>query len=52
LQKIETDLQGVYEIRPKVHRDARGFFLETYHQSVFAELGSATPLCKITTPIL
>ena len=30
---------GVWELRPKVFRDARGFFMETYHQRRFAELG-------------
>jgi len=39
LEKIETSLPGVWEIRPKVLRDARGFFLETYHQAKFADLG-------------
>ena len=39
MQRIETALSDVWEIRPKVHRDARGFFLETYHQRKFAELG-------------
>jgi len=42
LQRIETALSDVWEIRPKVHRDARGFFLETYHQRKFAELGITT----------
>jgi dTDP-4-dehydrorhamnose 3,5-epimerase len=28
---IETDLAGVLVIEPDVHRDARGFFVETYH---------------------
>lgn len=39
MQQIETTLSGVWEIRPKVHRDARGFFIETYHQAKFAEMG-------------
>ena len=39
LQKVETSLPGVWELRPKVFRDARGFFMETYHQAKFAELG-------------
>jgi dTDP-4-dehydrorhamnose 3,5-epimerase len=39
LEKIETSLPGVWEIRPKVLQDARGFFLETYHQAKFAALG-------------
>ena len=39
MQRLETSLPGVWEIRPSVHRDARGFFLETYHQAKFADLG-------------
>ena len=39
MEKIETSLPGVWEIRPKVLHDARGFFLETYHQANFADLG-------------
>lgn len=39
LQRIETSLPGVYELRPKIFQDSRGFFLETYHRGKFAELG-------------
>jgi dTDP-4-dehydrorhamnose 3,5-epimerase len=39
LQKLDTGLPGVWELRPKVFRDARGFFLETYQQASFAALG-------------
>ena len=39
LQKRETSLPGVLELYPKVHSDARGFFMETYHQEKFAGLG-------------
>ena len=39
LQRIETSLPGVCELRPKVIRDPRGFFMETYHRAKFAELG-------------
>jgi dTDP-4-dehydrorhamnose 3,5-epimerase len=39
LQKIETSLPGVWELLPKVYRDPRGFFMETYNQRVFAALG-------------
>jgi dTDP-4-dehydrorhamnose 3,5-epimerase len=41
LQRLETSLPGVCELRPKVIRDARGFFMETYHRARFAELGIA-----------
>jgi dTDP-4-dehydrorhamnose 3,5-epimerase len=39
MQRIETSLPGVYELRPLIHRDSRGSFLESYHHSKFADLG-------------
>ena len=39
MQRIETSLPGVVELRPVVHRDARGFFIETYHKGKLADLG-------------
>lgn len=39
MQRIETSLPGVFELRPVIHSDARGFFIETYHKAKFADLG-------------
>lgn len=39
MEKIETALPGVLELRPKVIRDARGSFVETYHRDRYFELG-------------
>ena len=39
LQRIETSLPGVLELRPKVFRDTRGIFFETYNSARFSELG-------------
>jgi len=39
LQRQETSLPGVFELRPKNFRDARGFFLETYHRALLAKCG-------------
>jgi dTDP-4-dehydrorhamnose 3,5-epimerase len=39
LQRLDTSLPGVWEIRPNVYRDSRGFFMETYHQAKFSALG-------------
>ena len=39
LKRIDTSLPGVCELRPPVFRDARGFFLESYHRQKFAEIG-------------
>ncbi len=41
MQRIETSLPGVLELRPVIHRDTRGSFTETYHKSKFADLGIA-----------
>jgi dTDP-4-dehydrorhamnose 3,5-epimerase len=39
MQRIETSLPGVYELRQAVYRDSRGSFSETYHQAKFAQVG-------------
>lgn len=39
MRVVETALPGVVIIEPVVHRDARGFFLETYHAGAFAAAG-------------
>ena len=38
---MESSLPGVLELHPKVFRDARGFFLETFHSAKLRELGIA-----------
>lgn len=35
----QTELPGVIVIHPDIHRDERGFFLESYHQQKYAEAG-------------
>lgn len=39
MKRLETALPGVCLIQPKVFLDARGFFLESYHQANFSDLG-------------
>jgi dTDP-4-dehydrorhamnose 3,5-epimerase len=39
MERIETSLPSVFELRPVIHRDARGFFTETFHKAKFADLG-------------
>ena len=39
MRKTETSLSGVLLLEPRVFGDDRGFFLESYHERVFAELG-------------
>ena len=36
---IQTGLEGVLIIEPDVHRDARGFFLESWHERKYREAG-------------
>ncbi len=38
-RKISTSLPGVVILEPRVFGDERGFFLESYNEKVFAELG-------------
>jgi len=39
LQRLDTTLPGVVELKPKIFRDSRGSFTESYHRAKFAELG-------------
>lgn len=39
MQVLETELPGVRVVEPRVFGDARGFFMETYHEGKFAEQG-------------
>ena len=41
MERLLTKLSGPVLIKPVVHGDDRGFFLETYRRSVLAELGIA-----------
>lgn len=39
LDRIATSLPDVWELRPRIFQDSRGFFLETYHWTRYAEVG-------------
>jgi dTDP-4-dehydrorhamnose 3,5-epimerase len=39
VESIRTRLEGPLLVKPAVHGDERGFFMETYRRNVFAELG-------------
>lgn len=39
MKLTETELPGVILVEPTVHRDHRGFFLETYHRDKYTEGG-------------
>ncbi|MDQ7010479.1 MAG: dTDP-4-dehydrorhamnose 3,5-epimerase, partial [Mariprofundaceae bacterium] len=39
MKVVETALPGVLVVEPDVHGDARGFFLETFHEARYAQHG-------------
>lgn len=39
IERIDTALPEVFELRPKIFSDERGFFVETYHQTQFSAFG-------------
>lgn len=39
MRRLETKLDGPILLEPEVHRDGRGFFVETGRENVLAELG-------------
>ena len=41
MEKIELSIPGVFQLRPKVFRDSRGFFTETYNKRDFEKGGIA-----------
>jgi dTDP-4-dehydrorhamnose 3,5-epimerase len=43
---IPTELPGVILIEPDVHRDSRGYFLETYHSEKYLAGGLPTPFVQ------
>ncbi|MBQ6509213.1 MAG: dTDP-4-dehydrorhamnose 3,5-epimerase [Flexilinea sp.] len=42
MNRIDTNIPGVYIIEPKVFGDHRGYFMETYSTRAFAEIGIDT----------
>jgi dTDP-4-dehydrorhamnose 3,5-epimerase len=43
---IPTEVRGVVIIEPDLHRDARGYFLETYHERKYAQGGIHGPFVQ------
>lgn len=46
MKVIETKLDGVLIIEPKVHGDHRGFFLESYRENQFKDAGITQPFVQ------
>ena len=39
MERLDTRLEGPVLVRPQVHGDQRGFFVESYRRNVYADLG-------------
>ncbi len=39
MERLDTQLDGPVLVKPAVHGDERGFFMETYRRNAYAELG-------------
>ncbi len=39
MKVIETDIPGALIVEPDIHRDARGYFIETYNEARYREAG-------------
>ena len=46
MERLPTRLDGLVLLRPRVHGDARGFFVESYRESVWAEHGVPAPFVQ------
>jgi dTDP-4-dehydrorhamnose 3,5-epimerase len=46
MRRLGTRLEGLVLITPDVHRDARGFFVETYSAERYADLGIGAPFVQ------
>jgi dTDP-4-dehydrorhamnose 3,5-epimerase len=46
MEFITTDIKNVFQIKPKVFRDQRGFFLESYSTEIFARHGIEAPFVQ------
>ncbi len=44
--RIDTPIEGLYVIEPTIHGDRRGFFMESYTQQDFEEMGIELPFVQ------
>ncbi|MET2984904.1 dTDP-4-dehydrorhamnose 3,5-epimerase [Aureibaculum conchae] len=42
MNKIETSIQGCFELQPRIFKDDRGKLIKTFHKDTFLELGLET----------
>jgi len=50
MQKLSTKLEGPLLLAPVVYGDQRGFFLESFRQSVLDDLGLEAASSRTTIP--
>lgn len=43
---IDTGMDGLYLLEPKIFKDSRGFFLESYNRKAMEELGIKADFCQ------
>ena len=46
MRLVQTGIAGIVVIEPDVHRDGRGFFVETYHAERYREIGIVGPFVQ------
>jgi dTDP-4-dehydrorhamnose 3,5-epimerase len=46
IEFVPTRLEGVILVKPEVHHDGRGFFLETYHEPKYRDGGIPLPFVQ------
>ena len=46
MRVIPAEIPGVFIVEPDVHRDTRGFFLETYHADKYRAAGISKPFVQ------
>ncbi|MBN2697209.1 MAG: dTDP-4-dehydrorhamnose 3,5-epimerase, partial [Bacteroidales bacterium] len=44
--KPETNIEGLFILEPKIFRDARGYFFESYNRQVFFDAGIDIPFVQ------
>lgn len=46
MKVLKTSLPGVFILEPRVFEDKRGFFMETYHQNRYGQIGLDCPFVQ------
>ena len=48
---VKTEIEGVLIIEPRLFRDARGYFFESFSEREFEEKVGKSPLARMAVPI-